>query len=851
MQAPSVLSVEDADSAARRIASKLTDLVALHAALGEADPALLPFGKLDEAGLSALEAQLGVALPAAYRALALHVGTEGAGPEHGLQGAGLAMPGLLGGQDEGAGNGLGLLGVAPEPRRPFPLDSAWTALDDDGAPRALPVTLEAGELVHPHDGAMKLTDLGGEGDGCFAFLVLDGPHAGEVWEDRTAEGGAIAPVAPLLAWYEAWVDELLVDGMVEAMRRAMPPVQTSPADETLQRWGALLDERARPRGEIGGEIGGEIDGLALAAQAMWKLYQGRAAEADALIARLEELPAEQAERLPEGICEALTLWSHGDDAAAALDEYPAAERLMTHRSWRIRRLLARNPRTPSLALGWLAGDGRIEVRCAVASNPGASPEVLREAMAGAITLWRARADHLEALFVLDLLARHPSLAAEELGQLAGWAEAWPAHRTAPWVVRAVAFNPAAGAALLAKLARHAHPCVREAVARRRDATATTLAALAADGDATVREAAAGNPATPSGALPALAADASERVRYRVAGRAGLPGALQRRLAGDFATAVLLALGERDALDKAAAELLALRPPIVLPGEEDDIVHDGPYLAEAPEHPREEQGDAAVPALDLEIYPYPELRTPAEEAVFDRRPGAALITLVTGRALAQPGYPAPLLAPLLAPLRAWLASEEGDPAPQPAHPAGNLDDLIAYASAAHPWLEKDAMRILAHASYAPARARLAAHPALPPAIFAMLLEDAAPMVQRKLALRPEAPGMALPPTLIESWAVSEQAESRAAAAACPQARASVLTALGKDREAFVRRELASNPGAGDELVAALAGDEDPEVRAAITWRPTVAAALLATLAGDADEGVAAWARWRQARERAAP
>jgi Leucine rich repeat variant len=847
MQAPCVLSVEDADSAARRIASKLDDLVALHAALGEADPALLPFAKLDEAGLREVEERLGVALPAAYRALALHVGTEGAGPEHGLLGAGVAMPGLLGGEDEeeeekeegGGASAKDAHGVAPDPRRPFPLEAAWMALDDDGAPRALQAA-----TAHPHDGAMKLAELGDEGDGCFAFLVLAGPHAGEVWEDRTAEGGAIAPVAPLLTWYEAWLDELLVDGMVEAMRRAMPPVQTSPADETLQRWGQLLDERAEA------QRGG--DGLVLAAQALWKLYQGHAAEAEALIARVEELPAEQAARLPEGMSEALTLWSHGDDAAAAMGEDPTAERLMTHGSWRIRRLLASNPRTPSLALGWLAGDAQLEVRCAVVSNPGASPEVLREAMVGATTLWRARADHLEALFVLDLLARHPSLPHEELGQLAGWAEAWPAHRTAPWVVRAVAGNPATSAPLLAKLSRHAHPCVREAVARRRDATAMTLAGLAADADATVREAVAGNPTTPSSALATLAADASERVRYRVAGRAGLPAQLQRQLAGDFATAVLLALGERDELDGEAAELLALRPPIVLPGEEDDILHDGPYQAEAPEPEpgSARHGDGAVPALDLEIFPHAELSTPAEEAVFDRRPGAALVTLVTGRALAQPGYPAPLLAPLLAPLRAWLASEEGDPAPQPSHPAGNLDDLIAYASAAHPWLEKDAMRILAHASYAPARARLAAHPALSPAIFALLLEDTAPMVQRRLALRPDAAAMGLPLTLIESWTVSEQAESRAAAAACPLASGSVLTALGKDREAFVRRELASNPGAGDELVAALATDEDPEVRAAITWRPTVAAALLETLAGDADGGVAAWARWRQARERTA-
>ncbi len=831
------VSVEEADSAARRIATKLADLTALHAALGEDEPALLPFDRLDEAALAELEARLG-ALPAAYRALALHVGTNGAGPDQGLQGAGLVMPGF----DDDDDDSETPAEASPDPQRPFPLEEAWTPLDDDGAPRAFTAERE-GEAAQAsagqvHDGAMRLTELG---DGCFTFLVLNGPRAGEVWEDLTAEGGPIQPVAPLLTWYESWIDELVIDGLVEAMRRAMPPVQTSPADATLQRWGKLLDARARA-------VDGVIDGRALAAQALWKLYQGRGTEAEALIAKLEALPAEQAEALPEGMTEALVLWNYADDAAAALDRFPPAERLMAHRSWQIRRLLAQNPSTPGLALSWLAGDGRLEVRCAVATNAAATAVVLRESLREATTLWRARADHLEALFVLDLLARHPNLPAEELYGFVKWAETWPAHRTAPWVVRAVACNPAAQPTLLHELARHVHPCVREAVARRRDAAADTLAKLAGDVDASVREAVAGNPSTPAAALPLLAGDASERVRYQLAGRAALPAELQRKLAGDFATSVLLALGERGDLEDAAAELLAQRPPIVLPGEEDDMAHDGPYEAadgEARAAAGAATSEAAVPPLDLEIFLHGEARPPAEDALFDRRPGAALVTLVTARALAQPGYPAPLLAPLLAPLRAWLASEDSGPTLAPSdHPAGNLDDLVAYAAAAHPWLEKDAMRILAHSSYAPARARLAAHPALPAAIGAMLLEDPSPLVQRKLAQRTDA---ALPITLLESWAVSEQAESRAAAATATGSSPSVLSALAKDREAFVRRAVACNPAAGDELVEALAADAEADVRRAVTWRPTVPAALIEQLAGDAEADVAAWARWRRARE----
>lgn len=866
-----VEAADSVDSAARRIAQKLADLAALHAALEESDPALLPFHRLDEPALRALESQLGVELPAAYRAFAHHVGTTGAGPDLGLEGPGVLHAAT---DDEGA---------APDPRRPFALEGAWHSLDDDGAPRA-------GAATHVLDGTLRLTELG---DGCFTFLVLAGPHAGEVWEDLTAEGGPIQPVAPLLPWYERWVDELLVDGLVEAMRRAMPPGQTSPADETLQRWGALLDQRAQPT-RSGSSADGAAssgddddeprhDGRALAAQALWKLYQGHLDEARALIAQLDELSADEAESLPEGMCEALTLWSHAEDAASALDEFPAAERLMAHPSWRIRRLLAQNPNTPSLALGWLAGDARLEVRCAVATNPGASPEVLREVRVAATALWRARADHLEALYALDLLARHPSLAAEELNQLAGWVEAWPAHRTAAWIVRAVAYNPTTPPSLLARLARHPHPCVREAVAQRRDLSEATLVALAGDADATVREAVAANPFTPAAELPALAADPSERVRYRVASRYDLPAALQRQLACDFATSVQLALGEREHLDPAAAELLALRPPIILPGEEDDIVHDGPYEATAALPPSPEELHDAVNApvapsgpagavnelalhrarrarrdsgerspvnpaasrLDLEILPPSETRLPADEDAFDRRRGAALVTLTTARAVTHPGYPAPLLAPLLAPLRAWLASADASAAlPAPAHPAGNLDDLIAYACAAHPWLEKDAMRILVHSTYAPARARLASHPALPAAIIALLLEDPSPLVQKKLAMRSDA---ALPITLLEAWAVSEEVESRIAAASSPHASASVLAALARDAEPFVRRAVAANPAAGEELVASLARDPDAEVRRALTWRPTLAAALVEQLASDASEDVRAWATWRRARD----
>lgn len=799
-----MISVEVADPAAQHIAAKLVDLAALRAALGDDEQPIETADRLGDDDLAALQKRLGVSIPESYRALARHVGTRGAGPDLGLLGPGIAMPTDDGGSD-----------VTPEFQRPFLLENTWHSLEDDGGPRAA-----LAERAHIYDGAMKLTELD---DGCFSFLVLLGARAGEVWADLSAAGGPIRPLAPLLDWYEDWLDELLVDALVEAMRRAMPPGQLSPLDEILERWGHVLDQRANRA---------TATGTAWAAQALWKLYQRRATQADELIARIEDLPPDRADELPAGMCEALTLWSLADDAASALDGHPDAERLSAHPSWRIRRLLAHNPATPEQALCALASDARLEVRCAVAANPGASVPVLTRSLTSALASWAtvgATPDQrIEALFVLDLLARHPRCCSEQLRAFATWDRSWPEQREAAWVVRAVAYNPSAATDLISALAEHSHPCVREAVARRRDTAASILTALADDLDATVREAVAGNPSTEVAALPKLAEDAAERVRYRIAERADLPAAVQRKLACDFATSVLLALGEREQLDPSAAKLLALRPPIMLPGEADDIDHDGPYqvvevreLAVPAFVP-----ETAVPALDLEVFLHAGQRPPVDDPLLERRPGAALATIVSARAFSHPGYPSPLLTAQLA------AASERDA------------DLGGYAVAEHPWLELETMRSLAAASYAPTRAKLAARADLPADIVALLQDDPSALVQRKLAQRDEIPG-----TILECWATSDLAETRAAAAASPHAAGAVLAALASDAEPFVRRAVAANVRATDEWIAVLCDDPEPDVRRALTWRAGVSAAVLELLAHDADIDVQAWARWRQARDAA--
>lgn len=822
-QARAVTSDEAVSSIARRIAAKLADLATLRAALGAPVDELAISAPLDEAGLAALEQELGTPLPPAYRALAQALGTSGAGPDGGLLGAAAPLP-FYEPEEEPAAARARLA-------RPFLLEAAWHPLSDDGEPHPPPF-LAAHPEATLYDGVMPLTDLG---DGSLTLLVLRGPRAGEVWEDRTAEGGALAPLGPLLPWYEDWLDELLVDALMEHLRLVMPPGQTSPVHEQLERWGSLLDERAARPAASAADV---------AAQALWKLAQGRMAEADTLIARLERCASGQAEEpaLPEGtsaewleeIVEALTLWSLAEDAADALDRYPPGERLMTHRSWRLRRLLAQNPHTPALALSWLAGDGRLEVRCAVAANPGATAKVLGESLLAATTLWAARVDHVEALFVLDLLARHPAWPADKLAEFARWAELWPQHRTAPWVARAVAANPSASVELLTTLAGHSHACVREAAAQRTELPAQTLSALAADADACVREAAARNPALPAAALASLAADAEERARTRIAQRAELPAEVQRALATDLSTAVLLALGEHPTLDREAARLLALRPPIVLPDEADELAFEGPYEAELLA-PREDHEAAApltgAPALFLAFAPgWPQRRRPPDEQLLEGPPGAALATVVTARALAHPGFPSSLLEPL---------------ADEAAAGTDELHELSGRAIAEHPWPSEAAMLRLCEAPYVPTRARLATRAALPATVLARLIEDPAPLVQRRLAERSPS---ALPATLLERWASAEQAETRAAAAVCASAAPALLERLAGDAQPYVRCALARNPAATPALLEKLASDPDETVRCALLWRAELSDELVARLERDETAEVRAWASWRRERER---
>ena len=146
---------------------------------------------LGAAELEALEASLGVKLPADYRRLVREVGASGAGPYYGLDAP-----------------------AAPEggaPARGFP----WR-------PDAKPPRRDR------LDGVVVLAQ---QGCGMRSVLVVSGELAGEVWTDLTADGGPIRPeAASVAAWYEAWIERALVEWIELAAPRIALDGPDDPAE---------------------------------------------------------------------------------------------------------------------------------------------------------------------------------------------------------------------------------------------------------------------------------------------------------------------------------------------------------------------------------------------------------------------------------------------------------------------------------------------------------------------------------------------------------------------------------------------------------------------------------------------
>ncbi|MFJ5780229.1 SMI1/KNR4 family protein [Streptomyces sp. NPDC093094] len=171
-----------------------------------------------EEQLRALEADLGIDLPAQYRSFLLHVGGGGAGPDYGLMTPTL---GSTGWQWLGPGLVFPAQSTAAElAGRPFVAEALGSELEaleaqeptsdvfaaDDEFRRAHAAwDARYEELYDAQEaGAVYLSE---QGCGYASLLVMTGPHRGDIWEDLRPADRGIEPTGYDFAhWYRRWLE---------------------------------------------------------------------------------------------------------------------------------------------------------------------------------------------------------------------------------------------------------------------------------------------------------------------------------------------------------------------------------------------------------------------------------------------------------------------------------------------------------------------------------------------------------------------------------------------------------------------------------------------------------------------
>ncbi|MFJ3881415.1 SMI1/KNR4 family protein [Streptomyces sp. NPDC090077] len=173
---------------------------------------------MSEGQLRALEADLGIDLPAQYRGFLLHVAGGGAGPDYGLMTPTLGNAGW-----QWLGTGLAFSAqptTAEFAGRPFaaeelrselealeaqePTSDAFTA-DEEFRRAHVAWDARYEELYDAQEaGAVYLSD---QGCGYASLIVMTGPHRGAIWEDlRPADRGIEPTGHDFSHWYLSWLD---------------------------------------------------------------------------------------------------------------------------------------------------------------------------------------------------------------------------------------------------------------------------------------------------------------------------------------------------------------------------------------------------------------------------------------------------------------------------------------------------------------------------------------------------------------------------------------------------------------------------------------------------------------------
>ena len=720
-------------------------------------------GRLDDDALAAIEARLGLTLPADYRAFAQALGTRGPGPDYGLIGLDAAEPGGDGGRFT----------------QPFALTEEFVPVDEDGEPVAPPIADDA-QLF---DGTLRVAEIG---CGYYHLMIVAGPRAGEVWVDYTCGDGSLAPAAPtFLDWYERWLDDMLAGYLTTALIAAMPGAR-SPHHPLIETWGHLFEERASQSPRHRGEL------------ITARLYQGRRAEVPALLDELDARTDPGA--LPAGMRDALDAWTYADAMAAATARPPTVELAISHPSWRVRATLARNPDAPADALIALAGDGHATVRQNVIEHARVPAAALDRLATRAATAWATDPHDVDALVALDAIARHPAAAGSLLDRLARAEREWPEVPASSWITRAAAMNAAAPPGLLEQLAGHAHPWIRHGVALSPAAPAGVLARLADDLDPHVRAAVARHTSTPGPALTSLARDGEEAVRSAVARNPSAPADLLAHLAIDLRSGPSYAAAHHPRLAIAARALLRTSPHKLLNASELDAldaagVHDATW------------GDAPSPSEA-------KFQNADSQLHYQRRP--TLRELIAKRAFANPGFPLPLLAahlddpsdmiPYAIAQHPWLDE------PTLARLAGHKYGYTRINVAQHAHAPVAILRALLDDPFTMVRRTALARRELDAATLRARADAADSDSRWGVADNPIAP-----PDLLERLARDGERWVRRAVLGNPATPAHVVDALIADPDPEVRKHGALRPDAAPPLLDRLAADSDDTVRAWATWR----------------------------------
>jgi hypothetical protein len=151
-----------------------------------------------EAAVESIERRYAITLPGAYRRFVLEVGDGLAGPDYGLSPLEKAQF------------------RPPVPLVPLAYDQRGfqEPVDDpEESNRDAPSIVLGARLV-----------LGGSGCGGINVLVVSGPESGRVWREERSFGEFWPGKRDFLEWYEAWLNQWLTPGKLEAwIARTRPP----------------------------------------------------------------------------------------------------------------------------------------------------------------------------------------------------------------------------------------------------------------------------------------------------------------------------------------------------------------------------------------------------------------------------------------------------------------------------------------------------------------------------------------------------------------------------------------------------------------------------------------------------